>query len=171
MTLEQLIQIGVHWGDLAAVDSHFAAIGIKDLSGIVHLKAAFIALSNVADLEPTLRSTYKTHREPAELVKPLAKNLAFAKYLRNKFVGHIHPQLVAKAIERQPIFRHAPGRMDDPRFVLLVNLWQLETTINTYVEGNGAHKVFDTETDLIYPPDWERFLKSQFAALSRTFAC
>lgn len=158
MTLDQLIQAGVHLADLVAVDSHFTAIGIKDVGGIVHLKAALVVLANIADLEPTLRPTCKVHPEPSAVIKPLGKNLAFAKYLRNKFVGHIHPELIAKAIEWQPVFRHASGRLEDPQFILFVNLWLLETAINTYVEANGTHKVFESETDLLYPPDWRRFL-------------
>lgn len=158
MTLEQLIQAGVHLADLVEVDSHFTAIGIQNLGGIVHLKAALVALANVADLEPTLRATYKTQPEPSQIIKPLQKQLTFAKYLRNKYVGHIHPQLIAKAIEWQPVLRHSPGRLADPQFIQLVNLWLLETTINTYVDGDGKHKVFDGETDLIYPPDYQRFL-------------
>lgn len=158
MTLEQLIQVGVHLADLVAIDSRFQAIGLRDLESVVQLKAALVTLSNVADLEPTLRSTYKVHPEPSKLIKPFDKNLVFAKYLRNKFVGHVHPQLVAKAIEWQPVFRHIPGRLEDPQFMLFVNLWLLETTINTYVAADGSHKIFSGETDLLYPPDMDRFL-------------
>ena len=158
MTLEQLIQAGILLADLSAIDSHFKSIGLKDLAGMVHLKAALITLSNVADLEPTLRSTYKVHPEPSTVIKPFEKNLAFAKYLRNKFVGHIHQSLVTKAIEWQPVFRHIPGRLEDPWFMLFVNLLLLETAINTYVAANGAHKLFASETDLLYPPDMDRFL-------------
>ena len=87
MNLEQLLQVGVHTGDLAIVDSHFSEIGIGDPSGMIHLKAALVALANVADLEASLRPTYKLHAEPSAIIKPFQKNLAFAKYLRNKVVG------------------------------------------------------------------------------------
>lgn len=150
--------MGVHRGDLIAVDAHFTQIGIADRSGMIHLKAALVALANVADFEPSLRPTYELEPEPSAIIKPLRKNLAFAKYLRNKAIGHIHPQLVAKAIEWQPILHRAPGHLDDPDFVRMVNLWLLETAINTYVDADGGHKVFDGETDLMYPPDWKRFV-------------
>ena len=158
MNLEQLLQVGVHWGDLIAVDAHFTEIGINDPSGMVHLKAALVALANVADFEPALRPTYKIQPEPSAIIKPLKKNLAFSKYLRNKVIGHIHPQLVVKAIEWQPMLHQAPGHLGDPKFLLLINLWLLETAINTYVEADGSHKVFDGDTDLMYPPDWKRFV-------------
>lgn len=158
MNLEQFLQVGIHWGDLVAVDSHFTEVGINEPSGMVHLKAALVALANVADFERALRSTYKTHPEPSTLIKPLLENLAFVKYLRNKLVGHMHPDLVAKAVEWQPILRQAPKHPSDPKFVFLVNLWLLETTINTYVNPDGSQKLFATETDLMYPPDWKRFV-------------
>lgn len=158
MNLAQLIQVGVHWADLVTVDSHFTAMGIRDVEGYVHLKAALIALANVTDLELKLRPTYKLHPETSTIIKPLYKNLEFAKYLRNKFVGHIHSDLVEKAIEWQPTLRQIAGRLNEPRYALLVNLWLLETAINTYVDKAGKHKIFDSETDLFYPPDFERFL-------------
>jgi hypothetical protein len=39
-----------------------------------------------------------------------------------------------------------------------VNIFILETAINTYVGEDGKHKVFASETDLLYPPDWKRFV-------------
>lgn len=159
MTLEQFIQANILWADLIEADSHFTSIGINDMAGIVHLKAALVALSNVADYEPTIRPTYKIQPAPSQIIKPHQKQLTFAKYLRNKFIGHIHPQLIAKAIEWQPILRQLPGGFEDPKFTLIVNIWLLETTINTYVNPDEEHKLFDSETDLMYPPDWERFLE------------
>ena len=91
MNLEQYLQVGVHWADLAAVDSHFTSVGITEPSGMVNLKTALIALANVSDFELTIRSTYQTHSEPSEIIKPLRANLEFAKYLRNKVIGHLHP--------------------------------------------------------------------------------
>jgi len=159
MNLEQLLQAGVHRADLMTVDSHFSAIGIGDSTGLVHLKAGLIALANVADFEASVGLTYMTHAEPSELIKPLRKKLEFAKYLRNKYVGHIHPELVGKAIEWQPMLRSAVRDLGDPKVALIVNLWLLEAAINTYVDKKGEHKIFSSETDLMYPPDWARFLE------------
>jgi hypothetical protein len=158
MNLERLLQAGIHWGDLVVVDSHFAAIGIKDLQGMLLLKAAIVALANVADFEPALRSTYKAEPAPAAVIKPLREYLAFSKYIRNKVVGHIHPEVLTKAILWQPLLRDVGSNMGDHKVTLLVNLWLLETTINTYVDADGKHKVFGGETDLMYPPDWHRFV-------------
>jgi hypothetical protein len=158
MNLEQYLQAGVHWADLKAVDSHFTSLGITEVGGMVNLKAALIALANVTDFELTIRATYQAQSEPSVMVKPFRANLEFAKYLRNKVIGHIHPSLISKAIEWQPMLRHAPRHFNDEKFQLLVSVWLLETAINTYVHPNGLHKFFDSETDLFYTPDWKRFL-------------
>lgn len=42
----------------------------------------------------------------------------------------------------------------------LLNFFVLETAINTYVDGDGKHKAFESETDLAYPPDFKRFMQS-----------
>lgn len=158
MKLEQVIHAEIVRADLIQVDKRFASIGVGDLDGIVFLKAAFIALANVADFELQARPSYKEYAEPAAIIKELKRNLEFAKYLRNKVVGHLHPELISKAIEWQPPFKRLPGQFDRPGAALLANLWLLETAINTFVDQAGKHKVFDGETDLIYPPDWKRFM-------------
>jgi hypothetical protein len=158
MDLNRLIQGRIYQADLVAVDKHFSEIGITDMAGIVCLKNALLALANVCDFERTVRDTYKNHPELSVVVGEVKKNLDFAKYLRNKFVGHIHPELVDKAIEWKPELRYLASRLDDPKIMLVANLFLLETAINTYVDAQEKHKVFETETDLMYPPDWERFL-------------
>lgn len=158
MDLDRLIQAGVFKSDLAVVDSHFTSIGITNMTGMVHLKFALVTLANIGDFERTVRRTYQAQPEPSNIIKPILKNLEFAKYLRNNFVAHIHRDLIAKAIEWQPILRDASISMHDPQAALMINLWLLETTINTYVDGDGGHKVFESETDLCYPPNWKRFL-------------
>lgn len=158
MNLEQLIHAGVLCADLSAIDVNLTSISIGDLNGIIQLKSALVALANVADFEATLKPTYRANSEPSELIRPLRKNLAFAKYIRNKLVGHIHPDLIAKTIEWQPKLTSIAKNIGDPKAALIVNLWLLETTINTYVAADGSHKVFDSETDVMYPPDWHRFL-------------
>jgi hypothetical protein len=157
MNLELLIHAEVIRADLAVANEHFSSVGVASSTGLLHLKMAFIALANVADLEPQIRPSYKVHADPATLFKPIKKNLEFAKYLRNKVVGHIHPQLVSKAIEWQPTLRHIPGRLQRSFGALMVNVCLFETAINTYVDESGNHKLFDSETDLMYPPDSERF--------------
>jgi hypothetical protein len=40
----------------------------------------------------------------------------------------------------------------------MYNLWIVEAAINTYVKPDGCHKLFESETDLVYLPDLKRYL-------------
>jgi len=158
MELYHYIAARVLLADLLAVDAHFLELGISDMKGIICLKNAFIALGNLVDFEGTIRGIYQTHKTLSAAFSPYQKNYDFAKYLRNKLVGHIHPELVDKTVEWKPELRYMANRMDDQRIMLVVNIFLLETAINTYVDEEGKHKIFASETDLVYPPDWQRFL-------------
>lgn len=157
MNFERLLQAEVYAADLRIVDNHFTSIGINDANGMLHLKSSLVTLANVCDFESTVRASYKDYPEPSAVFKPLRKQFELAKYLRNKFVGHIHADLLTKALEWQPMLRNVLPSGNDQQVMVLVNLWLLETAINTYVDEEEKHKIFSSETDLMYPPDWERF--------------
>ena len=156
--LDRYIAARLLQADLSAVDAHFSEAGITDMAGVVCLKNAFLALANMADFERTVRDLYKEHKTLSAVFSENQQNYEFAKYLRNKFVGHIHSGLIEKAIEWKPELRYLAAQMDDQKIMLLVNIFILETAINTYVGEDGKHKVFESETDLLYPPDWKRFV-------------
>lgn len=128
------------------------------MSSFVLVKQAFVAIANLVDFELTVRSIYATNRGLSEIYAKASKQYELAKYLRNKFVGHIKIELLAKAIEWKPQLRYMLKDTDKPNVMFMYNLWVLETAINTYVKPNGEHKIFESETDLSYPPDLKRFL-------------
>ena len=156
--LERYIAARLLQADLLAVDAHLSEVGVSDMAGIVCLKNALLALANLVDFERTVRDVYKEYKTLSAVFSANQRNYEFAKYLRNKFVGHVHPELIEKAVEWKPELRYVATKMDDPKVMLLANIFVLETAINTYVGGeDGKHKVFESETDLLYPPDWKRF--------------
>lgn len=155
--LDRYIAARLLQADLSAIDTHFSEVGISDMAGIVCLKNAFLAPANMVDFERTVRENYRAHKTLSAVFSENQRNYEFAKYLRNKLVGHIHSELIEKAIEWKPELRYLAAHMDDPKVMLMVNIFVLETAINTYVGEDGKHKVFESETDLIYPPDWKRF--------------
>lgn len=156
--LDRYITARLLQADLSAIDLHFSEVGINNMAGIVHLKSAFLALANMVDFERTVRDLYKVHKTLSAVFFENIRNYEFAKYLRNKFVGHIHSELIAKAVEWKPELRYAVAHMGDQDTMLMVNIFVLETAINTYVGEDEMHKVFESETDLLYPPDWKRFI-------------
>ena len=108
------------------------------------------------------RRSAPTHELPNFCARDFAQlsleaNANLFSYLRNKFVGHLTDDLIEKALEWKPELTLTLDREYDPNIVLSYNIWILETAINTYVDDRGRHKVFDSETDLQYPPDETRF--------------
>ncbi len=156
--LDQYIAARLLQADLITLQMHFLDAGISDMAGVASLKNALLALTNLVDFERTIRSIYQNNKALSASFHKHSKNYEFAKYLRNKFVGHIHSELIEKAIEWKPELRYLAINMDDQKIMAEVNIYILETAINTYVGVNGKHKIFNSETDLLYPPDWKRFM-------------
>lgn len=144
--------------DLSIVHAHFSETGITDMGGVVRLKSAFLALANMVDFERTVRDLYKEHKTLSGVFCKNRRNYEFAKYLRNKFAGHVLSELIEKAIEWKPELRYLAAQMDNQKIMFLVNIFVLETAINTCVGEGGKHKVFESETNLVYPPDRKRFM-------------
>ncbi|MCP4989232.1 MAG: hypothetical protein GY928_25190 [Colwellia sp.] len=157
--MDQFLQAQILKAELTAIDSHFTDSGLGDIAGILLLKQSFILVANFYDFEITIRKIYKDHPELNEQYKEFKQECKFAKYLRNKFVGHLKQDLVNKALEWNPEIRMLLDGMSDPKCASAVNLLVLETAINTYVDSDQKHKIFPSETDLNYPDDNVRFLK------------
>ncbi len=141
--------------DLRQIDQE---LGASDRhSPIIFIKHALVSVANLADLIAANSMIYKEFPEISALYKPLEKKYEFCKYIRNKFVGHTNKTLIEKAVEWRPELRSAI--FDDKDATLsFINISVLETIINTYVDDAGNHRIFSGETDLIYPPDMDRFM-------------
>ncbi|WP_032096204.1 MULTISPECIES: hypothetical protein [unclassified Alteromonas] len=156
--MEKFIKSKLLKADLVEIDRQFEDSGFKDISSIILVKQAFVGIANLVDFELTVRSIYAEHRNLSDIYAKASKEFEFAKYLRNKFIGHIKPELLEKAIEWKPELRYMIKDTDKPEVMFMYNLWVLETAINTYIKPDGSHKLFESETDLVYPPDLKRFL-------------
>lgn len=156
--MNQYIRAQLLHADLISIDKSFTENGLPDMQAMLLLKQAFIAVANFGEFENSIRAIYQDHPELSYLFKRFSRECDFTKYLRNRFVGHINQELIIKAIEWRPELKKCLDNMDDEKIMYVVNLSILETAINTYVDVNGSHRVFDSETDLMYPPDNSRFL-------------
>lgn len=128
-------------------------LGMRNL----YLRHIMFEIANVAEVAGMAKSLYKDHADLGEAYKKIAKGAEFFKYIRNKFVGHLTPELTAKAFEWIPHCYEVMGDTDPAKGTVLT-WFILETAINTYTDPASGHKIFDTETDLNYPPDRTRFL-------------
>lgn len=143
-------------GDLVAADKALEAGPEDHAIRLVLLKQLLVSCANVADLEGISRGLYKDHPELNEIISTHRRGFEFAKYMRNIAVGHVNPALCRKAIEWRPELNAVLVTQDAGADAFL-NYAVLETAINTFVDGE-RHKVFESDTDLAYPPDLQRFL-------------
>lgn len=156
--LINLIKARLIQADLKEIDREFEESGFGNLFTMVLFKQALISIANLVDFEITLRTMYREHPQLSVSYRQTSNEFEFAKYLRNKFVGHIKPELIEKAIEWRPEMRNYLDKMSDNHAMAFYNEWILETAINSYVSTDGTHKIFSSEMALDYPPDKTRFL-------------
>jgi hypothetical protein len=143
--------------DLLAAHEALEAGPASPSMRLVLLRHLIMEIANVSDLAAISGALYKDHPDLGELHKPIRKALEFFKYLRNVYVGHFVPDLMHKTFEWMPQTYALLGSVD-PNGHLVVSWFALETAINTYSDPETGHKIFDSETDLNYPPDRTRFL-------------
>jgi hypothetical protein len=143
--------------DLEEIERQLSRAGELDAHWLLLVKQCLVAIANMADLERTIRSMYKANPELSAAFRAHQNVYEFAKYVRNQMIGHVSPDLIDKAIEWKPELHWLLQDSHD-KANILINLYVLETALNTYVDEDEKHLVFEGDTDLSYPPDWQRFL-------------
>ena len=143
-------------GDLVAADRALEAGPSDHGVRLILVKQLLVSCANVADLELMSRALYKDHPAIAEIITPHRRNFEFTKYIRNIAVGHVNPALSQKALEWRPELNLVLMKLDVSAEAFL-GYAVLETAINTFVDGE-RHRIFDSDTDLAYPPDLTQFL-------------
>lgn len=119
------------------------------------LKNTLIIISNFSDFELELRFLYSENPNISRIYTSISKNIEFFKYLRNKYVGHLKKELIEKAIEWRPELLYS----NTMEHSTIINLYLLETAINSYCNGEGKNKIFESDIDLFYQPDLNSFYK------------
>jgi hypothetical protein len=143
-------------GDLVAADGALE-VGPSDQGvRLILVKQLLVSCANVIDLELICRVLYKDHPAISEIIMPHRRHFEFAKYIRNIAVGHVNPALSQKTLEWRPELNLVLTKPDASAEAFL-GYAVLETAINTFVDGE-RHRIFDSDTDLAYPPDLTRFL-------------
>jgi hypothetical protein len=143
-------------GDLVAADAALEADPSDHGVRLIFIKQLLLSCANVADLELISRGMYQEHPEIGEIITPHRRGFEFAKYIRNIAVGHVNPALCRKAMEWRPEL-NALLVVPKPGGDVFLGYAFLETAINTFVDGD-RHRIFESDTDLAYPPDLTRFL-------------
>ncbi|MEY9181160.1 hypothetical protein [Bradyrhizobium sp. USDA 313] len=143
-------------GDLVAADGALEAGPSDHGVRLILMKQLLVSCANVTDLELICRSLYKDYPAISEITTSHRRNFEFAKYIRNIAVGHVNPALSQKALEWRPELNFVLTKPDVSAAAFL-GYAVLEAAINTFVDGE-RHRIFDSDTDLAYPPDLTRFL-------------
>jgi hypothetical protein len=136
-----------------SLDAKANVLGMRQLL----FRHIVLEIANIADVADISRAIYKDHPELGEMHAALAKAFEFFKYIRNKFVGHMVENLTSKTFEWLPHAYSTLGKTDAAHQGIL-SWFVLETVINTYTDPTTSHKIFESETDLNYPPDRTRFM-------------
>ncbi len=128
--MEDYIAAHVLKADLEEIDRDLREKGVVPrMMAIVLIKHAFTTIGTLVDLELTLRPQYESYPTVGEAFSKTKRELEFAKYLRNKAIGHIHSQLLPKAIEWRPELKYMLSRLGEDGTMFIVNLYVLETAI------------------------------------------
>lgn len=143
-------------GDLVAADGALEVDPSDHGVRLILLKQLLVSCANVTDLELICRPLYKDHPAISEIITQHRRNFEFAKYIRNIAVGHVNAALSQKTLEWRPELNIVLTKPGAPAEAFL-GYAVLETAINTFVDGE-RHRIFDSDTDLAYPPDLTRFL-------------
>lgn len=124
---------------------------------LVLLRHVMLEIANVAEIAAMSRALFKSHPQLGSMHHSIANALEFFKYLRNKYVGHFVKDLSDITFEWMPMTYFLVGSKE----VIdqgTVSWFALETAINTYTDAQTNHRIFDSDTDLNFPPDQTRFL-------------
>jgi hypothetical protein len=115
----------------------------------------FVPLHNLKDAINKIR--IKGDSDFVSKTRKLRKDLEFISHIRNKGAGHIDQEILERAVQWHPhIFRDVTRENDD---YLTYECYRavIESGINSYICKDGIQKVFETEIDLLYPPNAKQF--------------
>lgn len=87
----------------------------------------------------------------------LKKKLAFANHFRNRAVGHLNETLLERAVQWSPQIFSSASKENLKFKIAEAYIVIIEACTNSFINHEGIQKVFNTEIDLMYPPDAELF--------------
>lgn len=153
-------------------ETYFRTILIKDDITIYHkelseetdwnkklrlFKNSFIALDILRDSFCHFNLLLRNEKQLTVKAKSLKKRLEFINHLRNKISGHLDEKVITKAVEWEPFIFSQEIKHNEKGRKYLIYKSLIESSINSYIDKDSKQKVFDTEIDLLYPPNQEIF--------------
>jgi len=115
-------------------------------------RQVFIILNNVR--EAVHSSKIARPEEYVVLTKKLRKRLSFINHVRNKAIGHLDTKMLERAVQWTPFIFSIGMEANRKAQIMLGHKAVIEASINSFLDQEGVQKVFKTEIDLMYPPDY-----------------
>ena len=115
----------------------------------------FILLNNVRETVNSIN--LKGPKEYISQTRQLRKTLSFINHFRNKAVGHLDTTLLERAVQWSPSLFSMDNKNNEKIQIIQGQIAVIEASINSFLNEEGVQKVFKTEIDLMYPPDFRMF--------------
>ncbi|RTE64268.1 hypothetical protein EH243_18265 [Amphritea opalescens] len=136
------------------------------LSKLRATRGVFLTLNNVKDIADRLRINGST--EFTLSTRSLRKDLMFANHFRNRGIGHLNDILLKRAAQWSPQIFYESFKDNNSFKLIEAHRTIIESCINSYIDKDGRQKVFDTEIDLMYPPDAKQFYSYLSALVTKS---
>ena len=115
----------------------------------------FISLNNVLDIMNKINLNLSN--DYTKRTRSLKKKLAFANHFRNRAAGHLNEILLERAVQWSPQMFSLISKENEKFKIFEAHRVIIEACTNSYINDEGKQKVFNTEIDLMYPPDAKLF--------------
>ena len=125
-------------------------------------RLVFLTLNNVKDVAERVHLIGS--RDFVKKTRALRKELLFANHFRNKGIGHLDEALLKRAVQWSPQIFYETSKDNEMFRLIQSHRAIIESCINSFVDNEGAQKVFGKEIDLNCPPEAREF----FSYLSET---
>lgn len=144
--------------ELQALDSILSQhiIESKDLlTKFRATRSVFLVLNNVKDAAD--RAQLNAPQDFVKKTRNLKKKLVFANHFRNRGIGHLNGTLLNRAVQWSPQIFYEGAKENELFRLIESHRAIIESCINSFIDSEGAQKVFGTEIDLMYSPNAEQF--------------
>lgn len=125
------------------------------LNQLRNTRQVFLILDNVR--EAAQKINLKGPKEYVDQTRQIRKTLLFVNHFRNKAIGHLDHTLLERAVQWTPSLFSEDNKDKDEFQTLEGHKAVIEAAINSFLDDEGIQKVFKTEIDLMYPPNYDQF--------------
>ncbi|MEK6452091.1 MULTISPECIES: hypothetical protein [unclassified Myroides] len=123
------------------------------------LKYNILTLYKFKELLQLVSKDLKDNKEFIKLKKTIIKELDFINHIRNKISGHFDKPLLEKAAQWEPFIFYEENKNEELK-VLMSYKTLFESSINSYIDKNNCHLIYQGEIDLNIQNDRTKFLKT-----------